>query len=247
MALAPTTTYLNATLEQSSEVSKHRKLYPSSVQTITIATAAFAHTVGTITESEARPYSLVKVAVTAGQFASDATITLDKDFHQVGDVIEISFTPSDIPAARTITIADDASTPNTLATITATTDAGKSIASRKYVLGTAATWIDASDVPSGFGPVGSVDTRTGAGAISVTSLTTKLVTTGADALTLADGVQGQFKIIYMQTDGGDGTLTPATKTGYATITFNDARDTVVLQFLTTLGWIIVSNNGATVA
>jgi hypothetical protein len=95
--------------------------------------------------------------------------------------------------------------------------------------------------------VDSVDTRTGAGAISVTKGTTKLVTTGANALTLADGQDGQIKRIHMITDGGDGTLTPATKTGYTTITFNDAGDDVVLQFISGRGWEVVSNNGCTVA
>jgi hypothetical protein len=51
----------------------------------------------------------------------------------------------------------------------------------------------------------------------------------------------------MVAHGGDGTLTPTTKTGYSTITFNSAGDSVTLQFYTTLGWMILSNYGATVA
>ena len=95
--------------------------------------------------------------------------------------------------------------------------------------------------------IGSVQSLSGAGAVNVTTATTALTTTGANALTLANGTNGQIKTIVMVADGGDGTLTPTTKTGYSTITFNDVGDFVVLQYFTTLGWMIVSNNGATVA
>jgi len=93
----------------------------------------------------------------------------------------------------------------------------------------------------------SVDTRSGAGAISLTASTTKLTTTGADALTLADGANGQVKRIVMISDGGDGTLTPTTKTGFSTVTFNDVGDSITLQFYTTQGWMVVSNYGCTIA
>jgi hypothetical protein len=93
----------------------------------------------------------------------------------------------------------------------------------------------------------TTSTRTGVGAIDVTSLVTEIVTTGANALTLADGVDGQIKILAMKTDGGDGTLTPATKTGFTTITFDTAGDGCVLVFTTTTGWICVANNGCTLA
>lgn len=92
-----------------------------------------------------------------------------------------------------------------------------------------------------------IQTLTGAGAVDVTNAVTKLVTTGANALTLANGTNGQVKTITMITDGGDGTLTPTTKTGYSTITFNDAGDSVQLQYFTTAGWLCIANNGATLA
>lgn len=90
-------------------------------------------------------------------------------------------------------------------------------------------------------------TLTGAGAVGLTTLVTKIVTTGANALTLADGTDGQIKILVMTTDGGDGTLTPTTKTGYSTIVFNDAGDGCVLVFTTTTGWIVAGNNGCTIS
>jgi len=94
---------------------------------------------------------------------------------------------------------------------------------------------------------GTVTTRSGAGAVPITAATVRLTTTGADALTLANGANGQILRIVMVVDGGDGTLTPTTKTGFSTITFNDVGDSVTLQYFTTLGWMIVSNYGATVA
>jgi hypothetical protein len=72
-------------------------------------------------------------------------------------------------------------------------------------------------------------------------------TTGADAeaWTLADGLPGQGLIIDLAVDGnGDGTLTPATSTGWATIVFADAGDQATLMYVDdTVGWIILGMNG----
>ena len=94
---------------------------------------------------------------------------------------------------------------------------------------------------------GSVQSLSGAGAVNLTDLITEVTTTGADALTLADGSAGQVKIITMIVDGGNGTLTPTTLAGGTTITFNDVGDGVVLVYGTTAGWVVVGNNGATIA
>lgn len=93
---------------------------------------------------------------------------------------------------------------------------------------------------------GSVQSLSGAGAVNLTDLITEITTTGADALTLANGAAGQVKIITMVVDGGDGTLTPTTLAGGSTITFNDVGDGVVLVY-GTAGWVVVGNNGATIA
>jgi len=73
-------------------------------------------------------------------------------------------------------------------------------------------------------------------------------TTGGDAeaLTLADGKPSQILVINLVTDGnGDGTLTPATATGWATIVFADAGDQAVLMYVDDIiGWIILSATGA---
>lgn len=97
------------------------------------------------------------------------------------------------------------------------------------------------------GIVGDIQSLSGAGAVNITSLITEITTTGADALTLADGANGQIKIITMVVDGGNGTLTPTTFANGTTMTFGDAGDTVMLVFNSTLGWTIVSNSGVVVA
>lgn len=89
-------------------------------------------------------------------------------------------------------------------------------------------------------------TLTGAGAVDITSRVTLLVTTGSDALTLADGIEGQEKTIKMKTDGGDGTLTPANFANGTTITFNDVGDSVNLIF-TDSSWLVTGYYGVTIA
>lgn len=102
--------------------------------------------------------------------------------------------------------------------------------------------------------IGELFHRRGAatGALTTTSIADALAipvthgyvakTTGGDAeaLTLADGSPGQVLIINLTTDGGgDGTLTPATATGWATIVFADAGDQATLLYVDdTIGWII---------
>lgn len=93
---------------------------------------------------------------------------------------------------------------------------------------------------------GTPQTLTGAGAVNLTTYSTLLVTTGANALTLAAGAEGQFKFIKMKTDGGDGTLTVTNLQGGTTITFNDAGDFVHLFYLDAK-WNILANSGCTVA
>lgn len=93
---------------------------------------------------------------------------------------------------------------------------------------------------------GTPQTLTGAGAVNLTTYSTLLVTTGANALTLAAGSEGQTKFIRMKTDGGDGTLTVTNLQGGTTITFNDAGDFVYL-FYQDGKWHILTNSGCVVA
>ena len=99
------------------------------------------------------------------------------------------------------------------------------------------------------------DTRTGAGAISIDKLYTSLVTTAADALTLAaPGATSipRLKIIHMTTDGGDGTLASTNivgqSSGTTSITFNDAGDYLVLVSIPGLNkWSVLKEGGVTAA
>lgn len=87
----------------------------------------------------------------------------------------------------------------------------------------------------------------GAGAVNLTDMLTSLTTTGASqALTLADGVVGQMKVIVHTVDGGSAVLTPTTKIGFSTITFTAVGDGVDLIY-TTAGWAIIGSRGVTVA
>lgn len=93
----------------------------------------------------------------------------------------------------------------------------------------------------------TAQTLTGPGAVSLTTPTTHIVTTGADALTLADGVHGQSKFIVMQTFVGNGVLTPTNLAGAdTTITFTAVGNSVHLYF-TNSSWHIMGSRGVTIA
>jgi hypothetical protein len=98
------------------------------------------------------------------------------------------------------------------------------------------------------GDIGSLATTSAADSLAI-PLTHPIVakTTGGDAeaLTLANGQPGQTVYIYLATDGGgDGTLTPVTATGWATIVFADAGDRAWLLYVNdTIGWVILSLSG----
>jgi hypothetical protein len=90
-----------------------------------------------------------------------------------------------------------------------------------------------------------VDTTTEA--VNVTSSISHLNTTaGAHAGALADGTNGQIKIITMITDGGDSVVTPTNANGFSTVTFADVGDTATLIF-TGNKWNIISSHSVTVA
>lgn len=96
-----------------------------------------------------------------------------------------------------------------------------------------------------FGPtsyLGAATPQSGAGALNVLSEVIDITSTGADALTLADGQVGQVMTITLIVDGGTATLTPANGLGYSTIAFADAGDTAQLVFKTG-GWTIISTGG----
>lgn len=89
-------------------------------------------------------------------------------------------------------------------------------------------------------------TLSAAGAVSLLTKSTLLVSTTPYAATLSAGYEGQEKLIKFKTDGGDVTLTPSSLQGGTTITFNDAGDFVKLVFLDGK-WNVLTNSGTTIA
>jgi hypothetical protein len=80
---------------------------------------------------------------------------------------------------------------------------------------------------------GAVQTLTSAGAISVTSLVTKITSPdGAGTLTIPDGVDGQIKVVVMTSNNANHALTINSNIGHSSIVFNSAGDTATLMFLT---------------
>ena len=112
----------------------------------------------------------------------------------------------------------------------------------------ATTGVFTTSATYGASITGGVQSLSGAGAVDLTNLITEVTTTGADALTLADGTtSGQVKIVNMIVDGGDGTLTPVTFANGTTITFDAVAESVTLVWNSTIGWVATSVQGATIA
>ena len=87
----------------------------------------------------------------------------------------------------------------------------------------------------------------GAGAVDITNAFTSLTTSGvSQALTLANGVVGEMKIIVHAVDGGSAVLTPTTKIGFSTVTFAAVGDSVTLIY-TSAGWAILASYNVTIA
>ena len=79
---------------------------------------------------------------------------------------------------------------------------------------------------------GTIQTLSSAGAISVTSLITRINSpSGAGTLTIADGVEGQIKVIVMVSNSASHALTLSSNIGHSSIVFNSANDTATLMFL----------------
>lgn len=98
--------------------------------------------------------------------------------------------------------------------------------------------------------IGSIQSLSGGGAVNLTTTTTAYTSTATgNALSLANGTAGQIKtIVYVaEAAGADtGILTPSSRLGYATITFNAVGDTVTLQYFSG-GWAIIGSRGVTIA
>jgi len=90
-------------------------------------------------------------------------------------------------------------------------------------------------------------TSSGAGAVAITGAIHEITTDSADALTLADGVEGQhLYVVCVDQSSGDATLTPTNFAQGTTITFADDGDACHLLF-TAGEWYVVGNQGCAIA
>lgn len=90
--------------------------------------------------------------------------------------------------------------------------------------------------------------RSGAGAISLECKTSYWTSTGANALTLADGSEGQIKTVIHAVDGGSLVITPANFGGAtsATATLATAGDSITFEFIKGAWWVTAFNSNAAV-
>ena len=107
-------------------------------------------------------------------------------------------------------------------------------------------------LPSYLGFSQAPDAITSASTVVDVTSAISTIATGAPALPLglANGTSaGQLKFITMITDGGGtATITPTSLLGYSTIAFNTIGQSVLLLYLdATSGWVVISNQGATLA
>jgi len=90
----------------------------------------------------------------------------------------------------------------------------------------------------------TVENASGGGAISLTTGVTFITTTGTESYSLADGTEGQFKIIIMKVDGGNATITPDNLVGFTAVRFTDVNNSVMFLYGST-GWNIIALQQAT--
>jgi hypothetical protein len=190
--------------------------------------------------------------LTAGNVTTNANLT--GAVTSVGNAASLgSFTSANLAAALTDETGTGANvfanTPSLITPILGTPTSGTLTSCTGLPLTTGVTGALAV-ANGGTGASGAVQALSGPGAVNITSLATAFTSTAAgNALTLADGAQGQIKtVIYVaEAAGGDtGVLTPTNLGSATTITFNAVGDSVTLQFAGT-DWWVVGFRGAAVA
>ena len=90
----------------------------------------------------------------------------------------------------------------------------------------------------------SVENVTGGGALSTTTVVSFISTTGTESYSLADGVEGQEKIIIMKADGGNATVTPNNLVGFTSVRLTGVNNSFHLIYGST-GWNIIALQQAT--
>ncbi len=115
-----------------------------------------------------------------------------------------------------------------------------------FVNGTEVIGSTGTDISGTFG-TSTTTVTSGAGAVAITGTIHEVTTEGTgDALTLADGAEGQeLFIVYVAEDSGTDTaiLTPDSFGGGSTITFNNVGDTATIKF-TNSNWYVKGLGGA---
>ena len=114
---------------------------------------------------------------------------------------------------------------------------------KRSTKGSALTYTEMDDNLTHLDLYKSVQNISGPGAISLTTGVTFITTTGTDAYTLADGIEGQIKILVMKVDGGNATITPDNLVGWTSIRLNNVHDNVQLLYGST-GWNIIALQNA---
>ena len=95
-------------------------------------------------------------------------------------------------------------------------------------------------------PQGATTKSAANGAIPITHSYVSITTGAASAYTLANGTAGQELAMSVVTDGGAGTITPVTATGWATAVLTVVGDGLTLRYVDdTVGWIIIGSYGTT--
>ena len=87
-------------------------------------------------------------------------------------------------------------------------------------------------------PTGAPQAITDAGAITVTEYATNITTTGAAAMTMADGTtNGQRKLVTLIVGAGAATITPTTLGNGTAVVLAATGDSAEFVWNTTDGWI----------
>ncbi len=117
---------------------------------------------------------------------------------------------------------------------------------KRSTKGSALTYTEMDDNFTHLDLYKSVENVTGGGALSLTTAVSLITTTGTEAYTLADGIEGQIKVISMKVNGGNATVTPDNYVNGTSILFNNVNDTITLLYQTT-GWVQLARQNATVS
>ena len=110
---------------------------------------------------------------------------------------------------------------------------------KRSTKGSALTFTEMDDNLTHLDLYRSVENVTGGGALSTTTGVSLISTTDTEEYTLADGIEGQIKILVMKVDGANATITPDNLVGYTAIRFNDVEDSVQFLYGST-GWNIIA-------